>query len=114
MTRSKWYRWANCWYSGSKRDLWIEYKFITIPKRTGKIDLIGGKNPPLSHLQQNWLKLRFKEGRNVAVIVGSKDGGVFMDLLEWTEPWTPDEFKSMLKTRKELAEIIQRRTLITP
>ena len=23
---------ADCWYSGQKDDLWVEYKFITVPK----------------------------------------------------------------------------------
>jgi hypothetical protein len=61
---------ADVWYSGVEQDLWVEYKFLVIPKRGDTvIDLVGGKNPSISALQQTWLKDRDVEGRNVGVIV---------------------------------------------
>ena len=94
---------ADCWYSG-KRDLWIEYKFIEVPKRdTTLIDLVGGKNPMLSHLQQEWLKQRALEGRNVWVIVGCKEGGVFYRERTWETPVTADDFRAEIQSRKDLA-----------
>lgn len=59
---------ADVWYSG-ERDLWVEYKFLVLPKRdTTVIDLVGGKEPSISRLQQEWLHSRHCEGRNVGVI----------------------------------------------
>ena len=94
---------ADCWYSG-KRDLWIEYKFIEVPKRdTTLIDLVGGKNPPLSALQQEWLKQRNLEGRNVWVIVGCKEGGVIYQGGEWESAVTAKDFRGWIQDRKDLA-----------
>ena len=83
---------ADCWYSGRKNDLWVEYKFVVVPARDAtRIDLVGGKAPALSHLQQEWLQARHKEGRNVVVIVGSKAGGVVLPNQTWREPLSAGE-----------------------
>jgi hypothetical protein len=69
---------ADCWYSAT-RDLWIEWKFIVVPKRDATvIDLHAGKKPSMSALQAEWLRRRQLEGRNVWVGIGSKDGGVIL------------------------------------
>lgn len=99
---------ADCWYSGkarNSRDLWIEWKFISMPKRpTTVIDLVGGKDPTISHLQQDWLTSRQDEGRNVWVGIGSEDGGVlFKHDTEWRVPFTALTFKAGLIPRRELA-----------
>lgn len=88
----------DCWYSGTKQDLWVEYKFIKMPARPTtpvKVDL--------SDLQQLWLNDRQVEGRNVAVIVGCADGGVLMEHGVWNSPWTMQEFRDALRTKRELA-----------
>ena len=62
---------ADCWYS-AKRDLWIEWKFVAIPVRDETvISIVDGKKPALSLLQQEWIRSRVCEGRNVWVGVGS-------------------------------------------
>lgn len=95
------------WYSSKKGDLWIEYKFITLPKKQDTvIDLAGGKSPMISKLQQEWLTNRHSEGRNVGMIVGCKEGGVWMPGVSWTTPHTTAVFWGMLKSRKELADIV--------
>ena len=88
------------WYSGDRADLWIEYKFIEVPKRGETIIDLSGL---LSALQQDWLAKRYAEGRNVAVIVGSADGGVWYDKLGWQVPITTKTFLSRLADRKTLA-----------
>lgn len=94
---------ADCWYSG-ERDLWVEYKFIAVPKRgTTPIDLVGGKNPNLSALQQEWLRKRHNEGRNVWVIVGCKEGGVIYRGCKWESAVTTAGFRIHLQSRKDLA-----------
>lgn len=101
---------ADCWYSG-KRDLWIEYKFIALPKRdTTVIDLVGGKNPPLSHLQQEWLRGRSREGRNVWVIAGCKEGGVIYRGCQWESAVTAADFRPHIQNRKDLAAEIAKFT----
>lgn len=99
---------ADIWYSGV-RDLWVEYKFIVVPKRPDTvIDLITGKNPAISYLQQEWLRSRHEEGRSVGVIVGSKDGGVWFPGLTWDATYPAKKFLSLLQTRKDLAGTIEK------
>ena len=98
---------ADVWYSGKGRDLWVEYKFIEVPKRPDTtIDLVSGKSPEISALQQEWLRARHEEGRNVGVIVGSKDGGIWLPGLAWDQTFQAKDFLHHLRTRKELAEEI--------
>lgn len=89
------------WYSGRAGDLWAEYKFIVIPKRDDTRVDIG-----LSELQKNWLTSRHAEGRTVAVIVGSKDGGVIFSGVDWATECTAKSFRSLMLPRKELADRI--------
>lgn len=99
---------ADVWYSGV-RDLWVEYKFIAVPKRPDTvIDLITGKNPAISYLQQEWLRSRHEEGRSVGVVVGSKDGGVWFPGLTWDATYPAKKFLSLLQTRKDLAGTIEK------
>jgi hypothetical protein len=95
------------WYSGVKADLWIEYKFLVLPKRDSTvIDLTAGKDPMLSALQQAWLRGRRAEGRNVGVIVGCKEGGVWFDHTSWKHPYTTAEYREWLLDRKSIASTI--------
>lgn len=64
---------ADDWYSGSAKDLWVEYKFVVLPVRE-----TTGIAIELSTLQRNWLISRHREGRQVAVIVGSRNAGVVL------------------------------------
>ena len=99
----------DCYYSGKLADLWVEYKFIVVPKRPDTvIDLITGKNPAISYLQQEWLRSRHAEGRSVGVIVGSKDGGVWFPGLTWDATYPAKKFLSLLQTRKDLAGTIEK------
>ena len=66
----------DAWYSADKSDLWVEYKFL-------KVLPIKGVKPKLSALQLKWLRDRYNEGRNVAVIVGSPEGCLIYENLEW-------------------------------
>lgn len=99
---------ADHWYSG-KHDLWIEWKFIVLPKRPSTvIDLCSGKKPALSALQQDWLRRRHAEGRNVWVVVGCKTGGRVYTDYDWEKPLSCEDFVSTMNTRAELAHRIQR------
>lgn len=99
---------ADCWYS-SKFDLWIEWKFIVVPKRPDTmIDLHAGKKPSMSALQREWLAERAREGRNVWVGIGSKDGGFILRLrAKWESPFPAAWAIAHMRTRKDLANEIR-------
>lgn len=92
---------ADVWYSGNKADLWIEYKFVMLPKRDDTVFDLG-----LSSLQQEWLRSRAQEGRNVAVVVGCKEGGAYLPGTTWDKTHTPLIFRKLLRSRKEIADKI--------
>jgi len=54
------------WISGSKSDLWLEVKCSP--------DTMLYTRPKLSTIQKNWLETRYKENRNVAVVVAIDKG----------------------------------------
>lgn len=87
------------WYSGAGRDLWVEYKFIVLPKRATTLI-----TPELSALQLDWGRERRAEGRNVVVIVGCKEGGVIYKNGDWEKPMSAAAFKVNIRSRKEIAE----------
>ena len=90
------------WYSGKARDIWIEYKFIVVPKRSSTIIV-----PALSSLQMDWLRNRRSEGRFVAVAVGCKEGAVFLDEPAlWEGGLTTEAFRASMISRRGLAELI--------
>ncbi len=86
------------WYSGPAGDLWVEYKFIAVPKRPETVIKID-----LSELQRAWLTARHAEGRSVAVVVGSKEGGVWFGGVDWSRQINAKEFCGLLVKRQELA-----------
>lgn len=89
------------WYSGRGGDLWVEWKYLkSVPR---KVNLVDGKKPILSALQQLWLRERHAEGRNVAVIVGTPDGAVIYPGEAWREELTREQFYERLVTRREAA-----------
>jgi hypothetical protein len=78
-----------------------------VPKRDETvIDLVGGKDPDISILQQAWLKDRHAEGRKVGVIIWCKDGGVWLPGLSWNRAYPTSSFRNELSTRQHLAEEI--------
>ena len=101
---------ADDWYSGKgkkSRDLWIEWKFIVVPARDDTmIDLVSGKKPPLTPLQQLWLRERYLEGRDVVVGLGSSIGGVLMTDRTWEQPMSAAKFRAEAVDRQTLARLI--------
>jgi hypothetical protein len=98
----------DAWYSGTAGDLWVEYKYFSaeqLPKKV--IDLVNGKDPILSKLQQSWLRNRHSEGRNVAVVVGfDKKHGLVLPGVTWDQPITRDEFLSRMIHKRDIAQWI--------
>lgn len=98
---------ADWWYSGRTTDLWIEAKFISIPKRPDTLIAIPPPGRLLSSLQADWLESRHAEGRNVWVLVGSTPGGVIFPGISWQTPITAAAFREQLQSRKQLADAIR-------
>ncbi len=99
---------ADVWYSGSSGDLWVEYKFLVMPKRdTTVVNLVQGKDPMISRLQQQWLEARFMEGRSVGVMLGCKEGGAWFPNLDWQHGFTTAELKSWIMPHHKLAALIE-------
>lgn len=88
------------YYSGSKSELWIEYKFL--PKIPKSAEIL----PDLTPRQRRWLNERFNEGRNVAVVLGTPDGGVIYRNKEWMNPLSSTEIEAKLLSRAEIARWI--------
>lgn len=95
------------YYSGDLADLWVEYKFIEIPKRDSTLIV-----PDLSELQRAWLNGRLSEGRDVYTVVGSKEGGYIFEQGMWNHGCTTNEFKAGLLDRRSLANWIKNQVLI--
>lgn len=106
------------YYSGDVGDLWVEYKFdpsIKAAKITKVAKLIKVPTlikvpklilPDLSPRQMCWLNDRHAEGRNVAVILGTPDGGVIYRNKEWCEPLSAIDLAARLQSREAIARWI--------
>jgi hypothetical protein len=89
----------DCWYSGPKGDLWVEYKYTEkLPKRVPV-------KPDLSPRQRDWLMDRHREGRNVAVVVGSEEGAVIYPGISFEDPKPRDQLT--IHSTRELREWIK-------
>lgn len=95
---------ADCWYSGDQGDLWIEYKYLM---RTPSTKIII---PELTYRQHQWLYERWREGRNVAVVVMCPDGGVVLRAGEWMQPLTAQEFRDRIESAESIALWIKSQT----
>lgn len=98
---------ADSWYSGPARDLWVEYKFLPCLPQRGTMT---PKRYDLSGLQLEWLEGRYKEGRNVAVIIGVPKGGVILRDLDWERELSVPEFTQRIVDRRSISNWITQQT----
>jgi hypothetical protein len=98
---------ADVWYSGNADDLWVEYKYVTkVPKRAA-ISVAR----ELSPLQLQWLHNRYKEGRNVVVILGTPIGCWIYEFLKWeTELVTAEQLAESGLSKQQIADFVRTRT----
>lgn len=89
------------WLSGPAADLWVEVKYLQAIPKTGRI------TPNLSRLQLKWLLARHKEGRNVAVLVGTPHGSfIIKDPVSWSNGFITNEHNVL--TKPEVASELER------
>ena len=94
---------ADVWYDGLAGDCWVEYKYVDplpvkVPVRPMEL---------LSKLQSQWLNDRYRNGRNVAVIIGCKAGGVILKNKEWEHDIPIQQFNSLIRSPTDLADWIK-------
>ena len=86
------------YYEGPGGVLWVEYKWIEkLPRKY---------TPALTARQKQWLHRAYGNDVPVAVITGSPRGGWIWFGLEWDTTHTQEHMEETIKTRKELAEIL--------
>lgn len=96
---------ADVWYSGTKGDLWIEYKYITkLPKHAAVRANLSGN-------QVTWLQGRYEEGRKVLVVVGHPDGATILHPLKAFKPVSLKDFKGLTVSKKDCATLIMSHTM---
>lgn len=88
-------------YSGTKNDLWVEYKYVTTLKLVG-----GWIRTSLSPRQSLWLRDRWAEGRNCRLIIGSFVGSIIIDGPEFKPEVLVEDLRNSALTEKQVAEWI--------
>jgi hypothetical protein len=92
--------------NGKPGSLWVEYKYT--PKIQRELCLTAKHaKPKLSALQEEWLDRAYRNGQQVAVIIGCPKGGVILTDREWLKPITAEDFEANLKSRQELMAWIE-------
>jgi hypothetical protein len=95
------------YYAGGLRTLWVEYKYIDVPKRDDTL-----VTPALTPMQ-----VKFGEGLSscqtaLAVVVGCKAGAVIYTDSSWLDAITTAEFRKRIISRRDLAAWLQEQCLI--
>lgn len=91
------------WGSGSMQDLWVENKRIQGNGEPPAIlDLTDEKKYLTAH-QQLWLCRRYREGRNVGVIVFSKQGHLYLPGVDFLRPISKLDFLEKSMSYRDLA-----------
>lgn len=93
------------WASGSTQDLWVENKRVASALPPPSLDLTDPKKY-LSLHQQDWLRRRYKEGRDVGVICFSQQGHLWLPGLTWEEPISRLQYLERAISMAELADEI--------
>jgi hypothetical protein len=102
---------ADAYYSGNKGDLWIEYKYLReLPKRS-----TTAIRTTLSAQQQLWLADRHREGRRVALVIGSPAGCLVLTTPDaWNQDLTRDDFiRSAIEKTRLVSYIVETTTSTT-
>lgn len=95
-------------YEGTKATIHVEYKWY--PKRPEIMDLGNTKlKVACTTLQKEWLKRSHKNGRTVAVIAGTPEGGAIFPGDSWDALVAAADYE--LRTPQEVADWIYRNTM---
>jgi hypothetical protein len=97
------------WFSGRNDDLWLEVKYLVLPKRGHTmVDF------DLSARQQLWLRNRHAEGRSTGVLIGSPEGGLLLLNLDWEVTFPAEDFRLHAVAKDVIASRIRHITGTSP
>lgn len=100
---------ADVWYSGNKGDMWVEYKYISVPPKNAEMFV----HKELSGPQKLWLGDRYREGRTVIVVLGTPLGAWIYKDLEWeTVGVTANTIAASGYSKQGIADYIAERTIV--
>lgn len=92
---------------GTPGILRVEYKFVAKPPKV--INLLSETTKPaLSKLQQDWIDRCYGNGHQIAVIVGTNQGGIILTHRRWKKPITREWFEQNMKNPLEIMEWVER------
>lgn len=91
------------WGSGSLDDLWVENKRIQGNGEPPAILDLTDEGKYLTAHQQLWLRRRYREGRNVGVIVFSKRGHLYLPGMDFLRPISKLDFLEKSMPYRDLA-----------
>ena len=92
----------DAFYAGPAGQLWVEYKFTKLPVRdSSKVAVC------LSEQQKLWLSRLRKNNIPCAVILGTLEGGVVLDLSESYGMLTKGDIADRLQDQKSIATFIK-------
>ena len=100
----------DAWYCGHSGSIWVEYKYVDLPARDDTL-----VKALLSKNQLQWLRDRYAQNENVAVVVGSPEGALWamhkhnVELVY--DGVRKDDFLKNARTPKEIAREIERECL---
>jgi len=97
--------------NGKPGSLWVEYKYIAKLQRELLLTAKNAK-PKLSDLQEKWIDRAYRNGQQVAVIIGCPKGGLILTDRDWLKPITAEYFEANMKSRKEIMEWIEEQVTI--
>jgi hypothetical protein len=96
----------DAYYEGTKKDLWVEYKWLKMPKRDSTLVDFSNPDRYLSKLQQLWIARRHANRGDTAVVIGHEGGCIaFLDL-DWQKPFSVAELNDRTMTKKALCVLI--------
>lgn len=92
----------DAFYAGPARCLFVEYKYIKLPKRPTTLVRTG-----LSEQQKLWLNRMLNLGKPVAVVLGSNEGNIILTNSQWSNSLTADCFRQKAVSTKAVASWIE-------
>ena len=87
----------DAFYAGPARCLFVEYKYIKLPKRPTTLVRTG-----LSEQQKLWLNRMLTLGKPVAVVLGSNEGHI-ITTKNWDTPVSAEHFRQHAMSTKAVA-----------
>lgn len=94
----------DCFYEGTRQDLWVEYKYISKPPARGTT--LIKLSEILSPKQHLWLDRRYQTRNDCWVIIGHPQGGVVFTDKTWSIDIPYKDFLQKNLKKREIGLLI--------